>query len=256
MILDGRKIAGDIKQRHTAEVKKLPHLPKLAIVYDANDPAQLAYLKAKQAYGRDIGAEVELHAVLPTSLVATIQTLNADPSITGIIVQLPLPAGVDADQILDLISPTKDVDGLSANSPFDPATPRGIMDLLAGYNLKVKGQAVVVVGQGRLVGLPLVKILKTAGAKVLTADEHTTDLQGATLKADILITATGQPGLIKPGMVKPGTVIIDAGSPKPEVDPTLLADPNLKITPVPGGVGPMTVAALFDNLLAAYNSSN
>ncbi len=151
----------------------------------------------------------------------------------------------------------KDVDGLGPNSPFDAATPKAILWLLGGYNIDFKGKTVVVVGQGLLVGAPLATMLEDSGAHVIRCDKSTADLRSEVMKADIIVTATGQPNLITADMVKSGTVVIDAGTAEidgnlvGDVDHALYEDESLKITPNPGGVGPITVAALFDNLLQA-----
>ena len=238
MLLDGGEVAGFIKQRHFEQMRSLQQEPHLAIVgHDS------PYVRAKQRYGQDIGVRVSVH--LPQA--PTVAELSADAAVTGIIVQLPTP---EEDELIELIAPLKDVDGLRGDSPYDPATPKGIMWLLGSYGIKVRGLTAVVVGQGRLVGEPLSFMFEDSGAEVVACDIDTPDLKRETLKADILVTATGQPQLIKPDMVKPGAVVVDCGSPKPEADSALL-DEDVKITPVPGGVGPMTVAALFDNLMLA-----
>lgn len=250
MILSGLDIADYIKRRHYEQLRG-KRTPVLAIVNTNDDPATARYLRAKQQYGEDIGAEVQVHAVKMSEIEAVIKRLNADESVGGIIVQLPLAEPEMTDQILDMIEPAKDIDGLGKGSKFDPATPTAILWLLAGYSIDPKRQTVTVVGQGRLVGKPLTKMLKDLGAIVLTADEHTQNLPAVTMQADVVVLASGQKHILKAGMLKAGAVIVDCGSPSPEADPGLLADDSLKITPVPGGVGPMTVAALFENLLLA-----
>lgn len=243
MILDGRDIADYIKQRHHEQVRKLHPAPVLAIVTAGSDPATQKYLAAKQRYGQDIGVRVDIVEIQSEGQV---REIRAD----GIIVQLPL-GDLDADKAISYIADRQDIDGLKPNSQFQPATVKAILWLLAAYQIDWKNKIVAVIGQGRLVGKPLTEALRGSGAQVLTADERTENLQGLCLQADIVVSATGQAGLIKPGMVKAGAVVVDCGSPEPEVDPVLLKDASLKITPVPGGVGPMTVACLYDNLLIA-----
>lgn len=252
MILGGRDVADYIKQRHYEQARGLKPVPKLVIIYNGEDPATLRYMRAKQNYGSDIGIEVVMHRT--QDLAKDIQKFNSDASVTGIIVQLPLQDAND-EAALEFIDPSKDIDDLGSKSEFDPATPKGIMWLLGSYAVDIKHKTAVVVGQGKLVGKPIAKMLASSGAEVITCDEHTQDLQGQSLQADILVVATGQAKLIQPDMVKDGAVIVDCGSPDPEVDPSVQDNPTIKITPVPGGVGPMTVVALIDNLLIAATKS-
>lgn len=253
MILDGKNLADFIKERHYQQVRGLDHMPKLAIIHASSDPATASYLKAKQGYGEDIGVNVEIHQPDPKTdkLEHLTKRLSDDKSVDGIVLQLPLQEGIDTDQIISLIAPAKDVDGLNPKSDFDSATATGIMWLLSGYQIDHKSKVVTVVGQGRLVGQPLAKMLEDSGAKVIRCDEHTQDLKSQTLKANIVVSATGQKNLIQPGMVKDGAVVVDAAG---DVDPSLFENESLKITPTPGGIGPMTVAVLFDNLLRAASS--
>ena len=245
MLLEGRELAGFIKQRHYQQVRALGFAPHLAIASLAPDASSNTYMRIKQKYGEDIGAQVSLQPL------AELEQLNSSSAVHGIIIQLPLPKTEDTDETISRIDRLKDVDGLRPDSPYDPATPKGIMWLLGSHGIKVKGLTAVVVGQGRLVGEPMAQILEDSGAEVVPCDIQTEDLAEQILRADLVIMATGQKHLLKPQMVKKDAVIIDAGSPWPEVDPVLLDTPGLKITPNPGGVGPMTVAALFDNLLLA-----
>lgn len=247
VILDGREIADYIKQRHYQQVRRLKVRPTLVIVQVGEDEATAKYIRQKQKYGEDTGVAVEHHQVAAGELAELIKKLNQNTAVTGIIVQLPLPD----ESVLEQIDPSKDVDGLRSDSKFEPATAKGILWLLSSYQIETKDQTVAVVGQGQLVGEPVSRLLEQNGLQVIRCDIDTPDLKKQTLKADIVISATGQKHLIKPGMVKQGAVVIDAGSPEPEVDPRLREDDSLKISPVPGGVGPMTVASLFDNLLIA-----
>jgi methylenetetrahydrofolate dehydrogenase (NADP+)/methenyltetrahydrofolate cyclohydrolase len=262
MILSGRELASYIKQRHYQQTRGMIPKPRLAIIMGTNaDAATRAYVRStKSRYAEDIGAIVDVHEVKADkpSLVELIDKLNADEAINGIIIQLPFE-GVDSDELLAQVSPSKDVDGLGPQSQFDPATPKAILWLLSSYTIDWRDKTVVVVGQGRLVGAPLSKMLEASGAKVIRCDDRTPDLKAETLKADIVVTAVGKPKLITKDMVGTGTVIVDAGTADVggnlvgDVDHDLYDKPSLKITPNPGGVGPMTVAALFDNLLLAAN---
>ena len=260
MLLSGRDLASYIKERHYQQIRALGFAPKLAIVLStqANAATQSYVRGTKSRYSGDIGAEVVvLESTGPTDkLVKLIEQLNADPSVNGIIIQTPF-AGVELDIALAAVSPTKDVDGLGLRPVFDPATAKGILWLLSSYGIDWKDKTVTVVGQGRLVGQPISNMLDNSQAKVIRCDINTNDLRAATLKADIVITAVGKPNLITAGMVNPGTVVVDAGTAEldgnlvGDVDRALYDDESLKITPNPGGVGPMTVAALFDNLILA-----
>lgn len=280
MLLDGRELAEFIKERQAQSVRSFQHLksrPHLAIVQCSDNTVSSnkevvsstssslvssKYVKIKQDYGSDVGVDVSLHRPATEELIDLIQRLNEDDSIHGIIVQLPLPKDLDTDAVLNQVDPGKDVDGLGADSLFDPPTPTAILWLLSCYDVELKGKRVAVVGQGRLVGTPLTHILQKSGVEVRTCDENTRNLAAETLKADVIITATGQPGLITGDMVKPGSYIIDGGTSDVsggltgDVSKDIYARKDLKISPVPGGVGPLTVCALFENLLAAFRGSH
>jgi methylenetetrahydrofolate dehydrogenase (NADP+) / methenyltetrahydrofolate cyclohydrolase len=252
MQLSGTDLASYIKERHRRQVLSRPTVPKLVIIHASSDPGTEAYLKAKQKYGRDIGAQVEVKRPQPRTdtLINEIEQLNQDQSVHGIIVQLPLPPDVDTSQVVSAVDPGKDIDGLGPRSEYDPATPLGIMWLLAGHQIDYRGRTVAVIGQGRLVGRPLARMLEDSGAKVTRCDIETPDLRAATITADLLVSATGHPGILRADMVKSGAVVVDVSG---DAADDLLARSDISITPGRGGVGPMTVAALFDNLLrAAY----
>lgn len=264
MLLDGKALAEYVKQRHYGQVQALGFAPRLAIIISASaNPATRMYVKStKSRYSQDIGAAVEVHEVPgdTAAVIKLIQELNSKPTVHGIIVQLPF-AGLDLDLALASVDPSKDIDGLNPNSKFDPATPKAILWLLSSYAIEWKDKTVVVVGQGRLVGEPLANMLERSQAHVIRCDINTANLTAETQKADIVVTAAGVPNLISVGMVQPGTVIVDAGTSEMggnvvgDVDRALYGDKELKITPSPGGVGPMTVAALFDNLLLAASKT-
>jgi methylenetetrahydrofolate dehydrogenase (NADP+) / methenyltetrahydrofolate cyclohydrolase len=247
-LLDGRDVASYIQMRHVSMAAGLSQRPKLAIVCSSEEVAAGPYVRAKTTYGEDIGVPVDVYTESKPKLSGRLVTLNADSSVTGIIIQLPLSTLELTEQAVTALDPAKDVDGCTPNSPFEPATPKAILWLLAAYNVDIKGH-IVIVGQGRLVGKPLADRLEAAGHAVTRCDDTTPDLAAATRTADLLVTGTGHRHLITPDMVKDGVVVVDAGSPEPELAPELYDRPDLTLTPNPGGVGPMTVASLFDNLL-------
>ncbi len=249
-LLAGSDLADFIKQRHASMVPSLETVPRLAIIRSRDNEAGDLYLKMKRAYGQDIGAIVDLYVETSATIIDRISSLNADPAVTGIIVQLPLTDADITEAALAAIDPAKDVDGLAPGTSFEAATPKAVLWLLAAYNVDLAGH-IVVVGQGRLVGKPLADRLEASGRNIVRCDIHTKDLKAETLQADIIFTGTGQEHLIKPDMVKPGAVVVDTGSPRYELDPALYRRNDLTITPNPGGVGPMTVVSLFDNLIIA-----
>jgi methylenetetrahydrofolate dehydrogenase (NADP+)/methenyltetrahydrofolate cyclohydrolase len=253
-LLNGRDVAAFIKQRHVQMAAGLSQKPRLAIIRSKDNEAGDRYLKMKRQYGEDIGVGVDLYVETSATILDRIKQLNADPAVTGIIIQLPLTDQSITDRATAAVAPEKDVDGLAPHTAFEAATPKAALWLLAAHNIDLKGR-IVVVGQGRLVGKPLADRLEASGRDVVRCDIHTKDLAAETHQADILFTGTGQPGLIKPDMVKAGAVLIDTGSPRNEFDPALYDRDDLTLTPNPGGVGPMTVASLFDNLLIAAQKS-
>ena len=260
MKLDGDELAQYIKARHAREVQGLTPAPKLAIIMhpDSGVATRTYVERTKKGYAQDIGADCEIHEVAKSTaeLIAFINTLNNDDSVTGIIVQLPYP-DVDTEAVLASVAPHKDIDGLNPESNFDMPTPQAIMWLLAAYNLPVKDKKVAVIGQGRLVGVPLANMLEASGALVTRCDNSTKDLKSITLDSDIVVSATGKAKLITPDMIAPETIVIGAGtsdvggSTKGDLDKELYKDESLKIARNTGGVGPVTVAALFENLLIA-----
>jgi methylenetetrahydrofolate dehydrogenase (NADP+)/methenyltetrahydrofolate cyclohydrolase len=249
-LLDGRDVAGFIKERHRSQVAGLEPKPRLAIIRSEDNEAGDQYLKMKRRYGEDIDVPVDLYVETEKTILKRIDLLNDDDSITGIIIQLPLPNTDITDRAVSAVRPEKDIDGLSSHTEFETATPKAALWLLAAYNVDIKGR-IVIVGQGRLVGKPLADRLEAAGHKVVRCDVRTKDLRAATREADIIFTGTGRPSLITSDMVKLGAVVVDTGAPAGELAAQLYERDDLTITPNPGGVGPMTVAALFDNLLIA-----
>lgn len=263
--LNGSELVGYIKVRQAKQVRALRQahkvFPKLAIVIANDSPVIDTYVRLKRAYGEDILVDVDLHRVTMDEVAVTIDELNADEAVHGIIVQLPLQDPSQTDDVVNRVSPSKDVDALGESSPYDPATPLAISWLTAGYGIDLKGKHILIVGNGRLVGAPLTRMWLNSGYDVQTVDDKVEDLKATTLEADIVVTATGVPGLITSEMVRPGTVLIDAGtaSENGQLVGDVAADVrerhDITITPLRGGVGPLTVAALFDNVIRAARDS-
>lgn len=260
-LLNGSELAGFIKERQAKQVRGLRQshniFPKLAIIRTNQDPVVDSYMRLKQGYGDDVLVEVNVHTIDQSEALDKIIELNNDDSVHGIIVQIPLPDTSQTDEVLNAVSPEKDVDGLATKTIWDAPTPIAINWLLAGYNVDLKGKNIVVVGHGRLVGTPLVKMWEASGLDVTVADKSTDDLAATAVEADVLVTATGVPGLITADMVKPNAVIVDAGVSTDsngligDVAADVRELPTIKITPEKGGVGPLTVCALFDNVIRA-----
>jgi methylenetetrahydrofolate dehydrogenase (NADP+)/methenyltetrahydrofolate cyclohydrolase len=275
-VLDGRLVADTILTELKSKIDGLSPTavkPKLTVILVGENPASLSYIKQKEKSATKVGIEFELikytEQVTQTELLEKLDTLNQDNTNHGIIVQLPLPAHIDTPLILKSVSPRKDVDGFQAynlgkmfiSKDFEslvPCTPKGIIKILDHYNIPVLGKEVVVVGHSNIVGKPMAVMLMNRDATVTVCHKETKDLATHTKNADILIVAVGKPGLISPDMVKEGAVVIDVGCTK--VDTKLLGDVDFipvsekasAITPVPGGVGPMTVACLIENTFIAY----
>jgi methylenetetrahydrofolate dehydrogenase (NADP+)/methenyltetrahydrofolate cyclohydrolase len=260
-LLNGKELAEFIKERQAHEVRALRQAgqvqPKLAIVLTIDHPVINVYVRMKKKYGADLLVDVDIHQVKQDDAPALLKQLNADSSVHGIIVQLPLEKPEETDSLVNLVAPEKDVDALGAHATFDPATPMAILWLLAGYNIDLQGKKVLLVGRGKLVGAPLERILKSSGIDVRVADRSTKDLKAEALEADVIITATGSPAIIYPDMLKQGAVVIDAGVAGEEgktvgdLAPEVYERDDLSVTPTKGGVGPLTVCALFENVIRA-----
>lgn len=285
-ILDGKSCASAYKSRISAEVsegillgKRKPHL---AAVLVGNDGASETYVASKVKTCKEIGFESTLirfpETVSQAELIETVEKLNADASLDGILVQLPLPKHIDADEVTLRIDPTKDVDGFHPGSlgrmmlglpGFVPATPKGIMMLLEHYNINTSGMHAVVIGRSNIVGTPMSVLLSRnqnpGNCTVTLCHSKTADLKSFTLQADLVIAALGKPEFLKADMVKSGAIVIDVGitrvedatSPKGykilgDAEFYPLAEKCSWITPVPGGVGAMTIAALMQNTLEAW----
>ncbi len=259
-LLNGTELAGFIKERHAKQVRSLladKIRPKLAIVQAKDDPVIDTYVRLKQEYGADIGVEVDLHKVNQREVPELLNKLSIDKLVHGIIVQLPLPDPSQTDEVVNLVNPKKDVDALGAKSKFEPATPMAIIWLLSGYNIDLTGKKILLIGRGKLVGAPLEKILKDSGHNVEVIDREVADLAAHTKEADVIITATGSPAILYPDMIKQGAVVVDAGVASEEgktvgdLTPDVYERNDLTITPEKGGVGPLTVCALFENVIRA-----
>lgn len=264
-LLNGLELAGFIKSRQAREARSIRQSlniePKLAIVQTKDDPVINTYVRLKKQYGKDIGVEVEPFFCKQNEVKDVLTKLNSDDSVHGIIVQLPLDDITQTDEIVDVVKPTKDVDALGSNPSFEPATPMAILWLLAGYNVDLKNKKIVLIGRGKLVGAPLEKILKAGGHDVEVIHRGVTDIAKHTKDADVIITATGSPAILYANMLKAGAVVVDAGvaSEQGKTVGDLAADvydrDDIAVTPVKGGVGPLTVCALFENVLRAARAA-
>lgn len=266
-LLIGKDIAEFIKTRQVAVVANLwqEHkiLPKLAIIKVKDDPVINTYVRLKQKYGKDIGIKVDTYTPKQSDVPELLNKLNKDKTVHGIIIQLPLVDVSETEKIVNLVSSAKDVDALSSNSDYPPATPTAILWLLAGHNVELIGKKVLLIGRGKLVGQPLFKMLKASRIDVEVADRSTKYLKKRTLGADIIITAAGSPAIIYPDMIKTGAVVVDAGVASEDgktvgdVDKSVYEREDITITPVKGGVGPLTVTSLFENVIqAAHKVAN
>lgn len=263
--LNGKELAGYIQQRQVQQVRGLIQAgditPRLAIIRTNPDPVVDSYMRLKQDYGKQAGVEVDVHTIDQSEALGRIQELNVDPAVHGIIVQIPLPDISQTTEILNAVAAHKDVDGLAEGTTFDPATPLAIDWLLAGYNVQLAGKQLLIVGNGRLVGRPLANLWNQSNYNVTVADRSTADLSSLTRAADVIVSATGVPGLITADMVRPNAVIVDAGVATDkngligDVAPDIRELPDITITPEKGGVGPLTVCALFENVILAARRS-
>ena len=257
--LNGSELAGFIKERQAKQVRALRQAwhvnPRLAIVTDVENPVIETYMRLKQRYGADILIDVEIHRVPAGGALEVIQELNNRDDVQGIILQLPISNPDQTDELLESIREDKDVDGLRKRAIFQAATPTAISWLLAGYGVDLKNKKVAIVGRGRLVGAPLEKMWLKSGVDV-TVFEKGDDLSQL-INYDIIVSATGVPGLITSQMIKPKAVVVDAGTASEngkivgDVSEEVRQRNDVIITPKKGGVGPLTVSALFDNVITA-----
>jgi methylenetetrahydrofolate dehydrogenase (NADP+)/methenyltetrahydrofolate cyclohydrolase len=278
-IIDGKAIAAKIREEQKQRILRLQQQhsvrPGLAVILVGNDPASQIYVRNKVTACKDVGIRSEL-VEMPASatqdqLLSRIDALNTDPTIHGILVQLPLPPQIDVHSVLERIDFHKDVDGfhlynvgglITGNMVFPPCTPYGVQKILEHENIEVEGRNVVVVGASNIVGKPMALMLMQQEATVCICHKKTRDLGMFTMLADILVVAAGVPGLIVPQMVRTGAVVIDVGINRLP-DGRIVGDVEFEgvrqkasaITPVPGGVGPMTIAMLLYNTVQSAERS-
>ncbi len=288
-IIDGTAVAAQVRQEVADGVESLKRsrgtTPGLAVVLVGENPASQSYVRGKNKAAHEIGMHSEQHnlpeATTESELLALVEKLNGDPKIHGILVQLPLPRHIDEQKVIDAIAPDKDVDGfhpvslgriMTGQPGFRPCTPLGIQRLLVSAGVKVAGSHVVVVGRSNIVGKPIANMLvqkaEGADATVTVCHSHTRDLPSVTRLADILIAAIGQPEFVTANMVRDGVVVIDVGinripDPGKKTGQRMVGDVKFDevsrkasaITPVPGGVGPMTIAMLLSNTLQSARAA-
>ncbi|MBT6601065.1 MAG: bifunctional methylenetetrahydrofolate dehydrogenase/methenyltetrahydrofolate cyclohydrolase FolD [Nitrospina sp.] len=276
-IIDGKMVATKIKENIAIEVKSLKkeigQTPGLAVVLVGDDPASAVYVRSKNKTCANLGFQ-SFEKILPahtkeSTLLELIDELNKDEKINGILVQLPLPSHISSHKILEAINPNKDVDGfhlenigrlVTGNAIFKPCTPEGIIQLLDYYKVKIEGENAVILGRSNIVGKPISFLLLERNATVTICHSRTQNLSAITRSADILIAAIGKPNFVTADMIKDEAVIIDVGINR--VDNKLIGDVDYQavlqkaslITPVPGGVGPMTIAMLMANTLQSFKN--
>ena len=273
-IIDGKKISGEIKDELKEKVLKMKVKPTLVVISVGDNPASKVYVGQKEKAANYIGINyqhIHFDSITDDMLIKEIEKLNKDSKVNGIIVQLPLPDGMNETKIVNTIIPEKDVDGLTYlnaglllndKTSMVSCTPKGIMELLKREKVDLTGARAVVIGRSILVGKPMMNLLINANATVTLCHSKTKDLASITRKADILVVAIGKKHFVTRDMVKRGAVVIDVGINR--IDGKLYGDVDYddvyskvkKITPVPGGVGPMTVVMLMKNCLEAYEKQN
>jgi len=274
-IIDGKKVSKEIKENLKKVIELFSSKPKLAIIQVGDDSASEIYVNMKRRETTKIGIDFMLikydSDINEKIIEETIKSLNKDKSINGILIQLPLPSNMDAKRILNLIDPIKDVDGLTnynivklinKEDAIIPCTPFGIIKLLEYYNIDVRDKKVVIIGRSNLVGRPLCNMLLNMDATVTVCHSKTKNLKDYTKRADVLFTATGKKHLITRDMIQKDAVLIDVGINREngklsgDVDFDNVYKKCSMITPVPGGVGPMTIAMLLYNLVSCYKKQN
>ena len=275
-IIDGKKISTQIKEEIKIEVSELKEktgkVPGLAVILVGEDPASKVYVNSKEKSCIDLGFYSEKHVLSPEAkeeeLLSLVEKLNKTEEIDGILVQLPLPKHINSQKVLDAILPSKDVDGFhpvnvgklftGIKDCFYPCTPYGVIELLKRSNVEIAGKNAVIIGRSNIVGKPAAAMLLSENATVTIAHSKTADLSETVRRADIVVAAVGIPNFIKGDMIKEGAVVIDVGINR--VDGKLYGDVEFesakekasKITPVPGGVGPMTIAMLMKNTIVSF----
>lgn len=269
-IINGKKIQEEKIKGFVKELSSIPETLKLVVIQVGNNEASNVYIKNKKALCNKVGIEFEhikYEKIEEEDLISKIKELNNDKKVTGILVQLPLPKNINEKTVIDSINPLKDVDGLtnsnlgnlfSDNNGLIPCTALGVIEIIKDLNVKLEGMNVVVVGRSRLVGLPLVGLLLKENATVTVCHSKTKDLKEKTKKADLLIVAIGKKEYITDEYVKENAIVIDVGINREnnklygDCNFNELKDKCKAITPVPGGVGPLTVTMLVNNIIEAY----
>ena len=268
MILDGKKLRDELLVQYKEKIREEKLNITLAIILVGNNEASKLYIKNKEKYCTEVGIKVDKYLLAEDTseevLINLIKDLNEDKEVTGIILQSPVPNGIDFDKCSGMILPSKDVDGFTKDNVYNlylnkksilPCTVKGIIKLLEHYNIEINGKNVAIIGRGNIVGKPLAMALENRNATVSLLHSKTKDLKMFTKDADIVVAACGIPKLLKKDMIKEGSVVIDVGISR--VDGKIVGDidfDNIKdiatfVTPNPGGVGPMTVAMIIDNLI-------
>ena len=279
-IIDGKYVSSVIRSKIAEEIVEFKSetgvVPGLAVVIVGDNPASLVYVRNKKKACEQVGInsyEIALPAdVSEAELIAEVNRLNGDPAVHGILVQLPLPAHINEEAVINTIDPRKDVDAfhpsnvgkiMIGNYTFLPCTPAGIMDLLEYYNVNVSGKKCVVLGRSNIVGKPMAHLLLEKNGTVTVCHSRTANLAEETKAADILVVAIGKPEFVKADMIKPGAVVIDVGINRTadgklvgDVDFAAVSELASYVTPVPGGVGPMTITTLLKNTLTAAKQLN
>lgn len=274
-IIDGKLISKKVKEQVKNEVKHLPTKPCLLVILVGNDQASQIYVASKEkackAMGIDTKTLVFEENVPQKEIISHIIEANNDKKINGILVQMPLPKHMNEKMVVEAIDPKKDVDGLHAlnqgrlmldEKGIVPATPKGIMRLLSEYCVDLSGKKVLVIGRSMLVGKPIAMLMLQKNATVTMAHSYTPNIKELCLQSDIIVSAVGKPKMITEDMVKEGAIIIDVGINRVfgtivgDVDYLQVAPKTSRITPVPGGVGPMTIACLLENVVECYKLQN
>lgn len=279
LIIDGKKVSAEVKEQvrlETLELAKKGIRPGLAVIIVGDDPASRVYVNNKKKACEAVGFISREYALPATTtqeeLLSLVDELNEDKEINGILCQLPLPKGLDEKAVIEAISPIKDVDAFHAinvgkimigDYDFLPCTPAGVMEMLHSYKIPVEGKKCVVIGRSNIVGKPMAMLLLHENGTVTITHSRTKNLAEVTVEADILVAAIGKPKFVTADMVKEGAVVIDVGMDRDEngklcgdVDFENVKDKCAAITPVPGGVGPMTIAVLMKNTLKACKIQN
>jgi len=274
-IIDGKEIAKNLRSKIAEEVSTFERSPGLAVILVGEDPASAVYVRNKELACKQAGffsdKIIKSENITEEQLLEEVERLNNNPQIDGILVQLPLPKHIDANKVIEHISPLKDVDGFHSEnigklmqnkSHLRPCTPKGVMTMLESIDCQIEGMNCVVIGASNIVGRPMAMELLNARGTVTICNSKTKDLPGKLREADIVVVGVGIPKMVKGDWVKEGAVVIDVGINRLEdgslvgdVDYDAIKDTAGAITPVPGGVGPMTIATLLENTLIAYKQS-